>query len=203
MSLDNGSRLAAKRKALFLEGSAMSQGASARDAVQEQIVAAVATSPYPNACSAFLPGLDSPSPTKRPRLVGAESDELESYFSNDKSKAATSIGGDEDTVELHTMTSPSPLESLPLKVLREILLFVGDSPRQLFTLATNIKAFHSAIQSRPDIVVHAAVFHSKRTAMHMKTIVDCIQKRQIYIPTTMRLLRLLNTVYCERGDKCW
>lgn len=144
-----------------------------------------------------------PAP-KRPDLLQVQRGLSVCGRNNNDTTTPASIGDKESSLTpSSSSTFRPPLESLPPKILQEILLFAGNSPRELFRVVTNIKAFYGALQPRPDIVISAAVFHDRRSKSHMETIVDCVRKQQIHIPSTMRLLRLVNMQYCERGDQCW
>jgi hypothetical protein len=91
------------------------------------------------------------------------------------------------------------LESLPPKALQEVLRFIG-SPRKIFTLVTHIKAFHQVVSL--EIVVEAAFLDGRKSRRIVTSIVEQIKAKQIHVPSTTRLLRLLTLKRCERGEEC-
>ena len=111
-----------------------------------------------------------------------------------------------------------PLEDLPIDVLENILTYIGDT-RDLFNLVNQAKPFRKAIIPRPDIVISAAIYgggaaattsnnnNRKNTSTYdSKAVIESffkqIQNKSIHIPSTLRLLRVINGVSCERGDDC-
>lgn len=96
-----------------------------------------------------------------------------------------------------------PLEHLPQLVVENIVSFV-DSTQDLQMLVSTVKTFRRAIISRPDIVIRAGVFSGGTVKLVTEDLViNHIKPRNIYIPSTSRLLRLLNAVRCERGSLCY
>ena len=104
----------------------------------------------------------------------------------------------------HLQMTKMPLEKLPPLALENILSFVADSTKELQMLVSTVKSFRQVILGRPDIVIQAGVFSGGIVkSITEDLIVNHIQPRNIHIPSTLRLLRLLNAKYCERGPKCF
>jgi hypothetical protein len=120
-------------------------------------------------------------PPKRPRIIRDDNPTKASSPSSNKDIAAGIVGGGATSLAEHASSfSNPPLESFPTKILQEIMLYL-DCPREVFNLVTNIKCFHQAIHSRPDIVVRAAVFHGGIPKVIVKDINDAIEKKRIYV----------------------
>lgn len=97
------------------------------------------------------------------------------------------------------------LDSLPALCIERIMACL-DSPRDLYNLAFSSKVILNIIT--PEIVIQSAVFSNmkKKDVGYRKTmseIMTHIANRSIHLPSTQRLLRLLNAKSCERGEKCY
>lgn len=98
-----------------------------------------------------------------------------------------------------------PLDALPALCIERIFAML-DSPQDLFNLAFSSKFLMSLVT--PETVIRSAVFNNlrKRDKGQRKTmsnIMGYISNRSIHVPSTHRMLRLLNAKSCERGDRCW
>ena len=104
----------------------------------------------------------------------------------------------------HLQKTKMPLENLPPLALENVLSFVADSTKELQMLVSTVKSFRQVIIGRPDIVIQAGVFSGGNIkSITEELMVKYIHPRNIHIPSTLRLLRLLNATYCERGTKCF
>ena len=104
----------------------------------------------------------------------------------------------------HLQKTKMPLENLPPLALENILSFVADSTKELQLLVSTVKSFRQAIVARPDIVIQAGVFSGGNIKSATEDLMmNHIQPQNIHIPSTLRLLRLLNATYCERGTECF
>lgn len=98
-----------------------------------------------------------------------------------------------------------PFDALPALCIERIFAML-DSPQDLFNLVFSSKFLMSLVT--PDTVIRSAVFNNlrKRDKGNRKTmsnIMGYVSNRSIHVPSTHRLLRLLNAKSCERGDRCW
>lgn len=96
-----------------------------------------------------------------------------------------------------TETRP-PIEMLPKEVLGHVMLFLGSS-RDVYSLSMcGSKHIRAAITT--EIVVFSACQTDNTRILDM----ICLDLRciAIHIPSTFRLLRLLNARRCERGENC-
>mmetsp|Transcript_22739 Transcript_22739/g.49227 ORF Transcript_22739/g.49227 Transcript_22739/m.49227 type:complete len:626 (-) Transcript_22739:318-2195(-) len=98
-----------------------------------------------------------------------------------------------------------PFDTLPALCIERIFAML-DSPQDLFNLAFSSKFLMSLVT--PETVIRSAVFNNlrKRDKGNRKTmsnIMGYISNRSIHVPSTHRMLRLLNARSCERGDRCW
>ena len=104
----------------------------------------------------------------------------------------------------HLQKTKMPLENLPPLALENILSYVADSTKELQMIVSTVKSFRQVIIGRPDIVIQAGIFSGGNIkSITEELMVRHIQPQNIYIPSTLRLLRLLNATYCERGTKCF
>jgi hypothetical protein len=55
----------------------------------------------------------------------------------------------------------------------------------------------------PALVLRSAVFGGVKTKSVVKNVVLSIADKSIHVPSTLRLLRLVNGTKCERGDQCF
>jgi hypothetical protein len=93
-----------------------------------------------------------------------------------------------------------PFEILPLDVLPNVFLFL-DSARDVYNLASSSKYLRQIVTS--EIVVRSAVFGGGKTREALGDIMNAVQKKSIHVPSTFRLLRLVNGKKCERLEDCY
>eukprot|EP00978_Attheya_sp_CCMP212_P018733 scaffold51780_cov50-Attheya_sp.AAC.3 len=102
-----------------------------------------------------------------------------------------------------------PLDYLPSSCVERIFEML-DSPRDVYNLAFTSKFLLSHVT--PEIVIRSAVFENlgKRDARSqlrppkvISSLMSQVKQKAIHVPSTLRLLRLLNARRCERGVACW
>jgi hypothetical protein len=93
-----------------------------------------------------------------------------------------------------------PFEMLVPEVLRLVFLYL-DSVRDIYNLSKCSKYIRQAIS--PEVVIRSAVFNGGKTWSSMSQVMDLVQKRAIQVPSTFRLLRLVNGKLCERLEDCY
>jgi hypothetical protein len=95
---------------------------------------------------------------------------------------------------------PLRLQDLCEDVIRIIYEFIG-SVRDIFNLATQSKLLMSLVTS--ETVIRAAVFEKGLPNTIISRVITAMKDESIYVPSTMRLLRLVSGIRCERLDQCW
>jgi len=76
-----------------------------------------------------------------------------------------------------------------------------DNVRDIFNLAMQSKLFLNLVTS--DMVIRAAVFEKGLPGEMISRTIKSLKDKSIYVPSTLRLLRLVNGKRCERLDQCW
>lgn len=101
-----------------------------------------------------------------------------------------------------TTRSLPPFEILPHEVLEQVMLYL-DSCRDIYSLSMcGSKHIRGAISEQ--VVVRSALFEGGTVASSRITqVVEAISNYEIHMPSTFRLLRLLNSRQCERMDQCF
>lgn len=107
--------------------------------------------------------------------------------------------GEEEELPPPPMQPLPPFEMLPSSAIEIILSFLGNS-RDVYNLSSCAKYIHECLT--PEIVVRSAVFGGHKTRQVVKMLVVFLEKKSIHVPSTFRLLRLVNGTKCERGDQC-
>jgi hypothetical protein len=93
-----------------------------------------------------------------------------------------------------------PFEMLPGLAIETIFSFLDNAP-DVYNLSKCAKFIKDCLT--PEIVVRSAVFGGEKTREVVDDIIDCMQDKAIHVPSTLRLLRLVNGTKCERGDQCF
>jgi hypothetical protein len=93
-----------------------------------------------------------------------------------------------------------PFESLLPEILHTVFLFL-DQTRDVYSLAHCSKYLRSIVT--PEIVVRSAIFSGGKIKEAIHVVMNAVKKRSIHVPSTLRLLRLVNGKRCERLDECF
>ncbi|CAJ1959311.1 unnamed protein product [Cylindrotheca closterium] len=94
----------------------------------------------------------------------------------------------------------APFEMVPDELLPQILSYL-DNVRQLYHLSNMNKSLRYAISS--ELVIRAAVFSGNPYTGTLDGLMCELSNRKIRVPSTLRMLRLLNAKACERGKQCF
>jgi len=80
-----------------------------------------------------------------------------------------------------------------------IFLFL-DNAEQIYHLSCMSKACRNALT--PEVIIRAAVFGGGRIKRTMEQVMNLVERQAIHVPSSFRLLRLLNATRCERMEHC-
>jgi hypothetical protein len=95
---------------------------------------------------------------------------------------------------------PLLLQDMCDDVLRIIYEFFGNV-RDIYNLAIQSKLFLDLVTS--EMIIRAAVFEKGLPSDVISRTIKALRDKSIYVPSTLRLLRLVNGKRCERLDQCW
>jgi len=103
-----------------------------------------------------------------------------------------------------------PLDHLPSPCI-ELVFEMLPTCRGIFNLAFLSKTMLSHVERRSEIIVRTAVMEGRVTggkkagsANRIATqLVGLVRNRAIHVPSPLRILRLVCSTRCERGEECW
>ena len=94
-----------------------------------------------------------------------------------------------------------PLEMLPNEILSRAFSYLDNSKDLLSLSLCSSKHIRKAITTH--LVVASSIFAGGISKERMEHIRTLVLNKSIHIPSTFRLLRLINAKRCERDDKCY
>ena len=95
-----------------------------------------------------------------------------------------------------------PFEILPPEVLEQIMGYL-DSARDVFSLTVGCRSRHIRSALTCELVVRSALFQDNGIAnQRIKSLLQRVACYSIHMPSTLRMLRLVNGTNCERGVEC-
>ena len=128
----------------------------------------------------------------------ASSSSVASFFMNSSSSSSSKT----TQPKLPQPPAPKPpLDILPKEMLQKVMLYL-DSAKDIYSLSmVGSKFLRSCLT--PEIVVRAAYFTGGHVRSRICNVVRQVETLQSEIPSTFRLLRLVNAARCERGALCY
>ena len=134
---------------------------------------------------------------KKQKSPTASSSSVANFFQNSASTSSKAIQ--------HKLPKPPapkpPLDILPKEILQKVMLYL-DSAKDIYSLSmVGSKFLRGAIT--PELVVRAAYFTGGSVRTRICDVVRQVETLQSEIPSTFRLLRLVNAARCERGALCY
>ena len=95
-----------------------------------------------------------------------------------------------------------PFEILPPEVLEQIMGYL-DSARDVFSLTLGCRSRHIRSALTCELVVRSALFQDNGIAnQRIQSLIQRVACYSIHMPSTYRMLRLVNGTKCERGVEC-
>ncbi|CAB9497498.1 expressed unknown protein [Seminavis robusta] len=92
-----------------------------------------------------------------------------------------------------------PFEIIASEVVNLILSFLAD-PMQVYSLSKCSKFIRDAIT--PEVVIRSSVFAGGKSRAVIGDVMTLVQMGVIHVPSTFRLLRIVQAKRCERGELC-
>ena len=128
----------------------------------------------------------------------ASSSSVASFFMNSSSSSSSKT----TQPKLPQPPAPKPpLDILPKEMLQKVILYL-DSAKDIYSLSmVGSKFLRSCLT--PEVVVRAAYFTGGHVRTRICDVVRQVETLQSEIPSTFRLLRLVNATRCERGNLCY
>jgi hypothetical protein len=126
-------------------------------------------------------------------------DPSEAEAALEEAEATLSRKNKKKRLESFERTHP-PLELIPPEVLTHIMSYMDDS-KDIYNFAKCSKHIRDAVT--PEVVIRSAVFAGGKTRKAIQDVMTHVQNKAIHVPSTFRILRLVNGKQCERLESCF
>lgn len=137
--------------------------------------------------------------TRRDKREAPQDEDAEADTALEQAKLIRAAKAKRRRMEAFARNHP-PFEMFPTDILPHIFLFF-DSTKDVHSLSRCSKYLRESLT--PEIVVRSAVFGGGKMRDAVGSVVQAIKNKSIHVPSTLRLLRLVNAKRCERGDECF